>query len=141
MTDTLKCEICGKEFTPYPNIKNAKYCSNECRAIQHKKNLEKYRKKRVENKYRTRTCPICGESFEAVRNELYCSKECKTKAQRMRRYNLKIHRGDEKPKKKVKVIKGLDDLMEVFKQEGKTPYDYHDWKVQQALKHVSKIEI
>ncbi len=31
--------------------------------------------------------------------------------------------------------------MEVFKQEGKTPYDYHDWKVQQALKHVSKIEI
>lgn len=44
MTLTIKCEICGKPFTP--KRLTAKYCSDECRAVARKRKYDKDPEKR-----------------------------------------------------------------------------------------------
>ena len=135
------CEVCGKEYEPKSNYAQSKYCSDECRQVVRAEVTRKYNARvseKLRNRDHTKICPICGEKFEATHNQTYCSPICNKRAQRRHHDGMSM---PYRPKraKKPNEIKGLDDLMEVFKAEGKTPYDYHEWKVQQALKHVTPI--
>lgn len=137
----MKCEICGKEFEPKTTNGMAKYCSRECKMERERIRAKYYNEKRSEklkNRDHTKTCPICQNKFQAVRNELYCSDVCKKIAQRKRRSNLIVNK-TERPKPKN--VKGLDGLMEQFRKEGKTPEDYREWKIEQAKKKVSPINL
>jgi predicted nucleic acid-binding Zn ribbon protein len=137
------CPICQREFEPKPsNMKQQKYCSNECRAIvrkEHERQLNEKQKEKVRNRDRTKTCPVCQNQFWAEKNEKYCSDDCRHKANRMRKYTTDL--APKTGRRKIKEIKTLDDLMEIFKAEGKTPYDYREWKLEQAKKHVTPIII
>jgi predicted nucleic acid-binding Zn ribbon protein len=134
------CKICGKEFTPAKgNETQAKYCSYECREIvkkEHARKTNEKNKAKTAARNHTKRCPVCNQDFQSTHNEKYCSDPCRKKANRMRKYTTWTP--TTKPKKQKK-IKGLDDLMENLKAEGKTPYDYHEWKIAQAMKHVEPI--
>ncbi len=135
------CEICGKEFEPVVRVTKAKYCSYECREIVRKKVTDKYnekKKQKLKERDHSKVCPVCGETFTAIKNETYCGKVCKVKADRMRRYGREIVKKDT-TKKVPKEIKNLDDLMLIMKAEGKTPEDYRQWKIEQSLKKVTPI--
>lgn len=137
------CLICGKEYEPKANFNQSKYCSAECRAVVRAESVKIQNAKvseKLKNRDHTKKCPLCGEKFESWHNEKYCSGNCKKIAQRKHQHGMSVSTAVRR-KKKPKEIKTLDDLMEIFKAEGKTPYDYHEWKVQQALKHVEKIKV
>lgn len=71
------CGVCGREFEPDLNVgANRQRTCREC--------LDKGL--RSPKDYGVRTCPQCGRSFRArsARSE-YCSVECRSKAERMRR--------------------------------------------------------
>ncbi len=138
------CPICGKDFEPkQSNMGQQKYCSAECRLIvrkEHERQLNEKNKEKIRNRDHTKTCPVCGGKFQAVHNEKYCSDPCRKKANRMRKYTTELTEVKAR-RKKPKQIKCLDDLLDTFKAEGKTPYDYHEWKIEQAKKHVTPIEL
>jgi len=71
---TVYCQKCSKEFETVPaRIKNGrgKFCSRKCYELS---------KRRVE----IRTCPICGNSYEATpgTRKLRCSRECFNRSRR-----------------------------------------------------------
>jgi predicted nucleic acid-binding Zn ribbon protein len=137
----MLCEICGKEFTPVVRMSKAKYCSYECREIVRKKVTDKYnekKKQKLKERDHSKRCPICGEVFQAIHNEIYCSMACKLKSNRLRKYGREVVKKDT-TKKVPKEIKNLDDLMLIMKAEGKTPADYRQWKIEQSLKKVTPI--
>lgn len=68
MKRTLKCPVCGKEFTTDKNAK--KYCSARCRR---KANAQKAKKSVMDEI----TCAWCGDTFLTMRRKRYCSKECR----------------------------------------------------------------
>ncbi len=75
MPRVRKCAICGQEFMSYNgNL----CCSDECRLERkreqdRKSNYKRYHK--LSNIPETKICPICGETFESLRNT-YCSEQC-----------------------------------------------------------------
>jgi len=134
------CKICGKEFEPkQSNMAQQKYCSNECRVIvrkEHEKMQNEKNKAKIAARDRTKRCPICNQDFWAVKNEKYCSEECRHKASRMRRYTTLLE--PEKPKKK---LKGLDGLEKQLKKKGDFIDEYAKWKREQALSRVTPINL
>ena len=74
------CKICGKEFKA--NRARQAYCSPECmeegrRAVGRAYYARKTAGKVTET---TKTCPICGKTFEVdvfKTTQVYCSEECK----------------------------------------------------------------
>jgi len=136
----VKCLICGKEFTPNrSNIGQAKYCGAECREVVRKEHFRQQNEKnkaKIAARDRTKKCPICNQDFWAIGNEKYCSDECRKKANRIRRYTTLLE--PDRPKKK---LKGLDGLEKQLRKQGDFQDEYHKWKVEQALKHVTPIDL
>lgn len=138
----MQCKICGKEFELRSSFSNQIYCSAECREVVRKEHLRQINEKnkaKTAARDRTKRCIVCGENFWANHNEKYCSESCRKKARRLYKYTTEL--APQKRRKKVKEIKTLDDLMAKFKEDGKTPYDYHEWKVEQAKKRVTPINL
>lgn len=59
---TRICERCGKEYTQRSDYKS-KFCGYECYWESMKKD-------------RTKTCPICGKTFNKLGASTYCSLKC-----------------------------------------------------------------
>lgn len=82
------CEVCGNVYTP--TSPKQKYCV-VCRDVAKRKRNREYDKKRsrIKNNYtlQTKTCPICGKSFDTYyKKKVYCgSIECEK--ERIRRKN------------------------------------------------------
>lgn len=73
-----ECKFCGKPFET-DNSKKV-FCRWECtREFGKIRAREYYREYSKQYKY-TKRCQHCGKLFQAGRNKLYCSKECKSAA-------------------------------------------------------------
>ena len=82
-------------------------------------------------------CKICGEYFTSeVRNEQYCSAECREMARKMQqeekilKRRIKVRRERKPPNKLDEVLKECDRL----------GIGYSEWKKQQTLKKVDQIK-
>lgn len=76
----MKCLICFKEFQQHKRGRTKLYCSNKCRYFMSDL-LQK------EKTHQPRKCKFCQQLFEWRSYELYCNKNCKTKAQKVRNKN------------------------------------------------------
>lgn len=91
------CQWCGQKFTPPSQRGNAqKYCSQYCRIKGYNKKHNIAQKKYQENKPKTtrihiRKCRYCGKQYIGIRNNMYCSIQCKkySRQEQSRRTSLK----------------------------------------------------
>lgn len=69
------CKNCGKKFTIYKSMSNQQYCSHEC-YIEYKNN---------HSAKQTKTCKYCNKEFTTYhKDQIYCSYDCSSMAQRKR---------------------------------------------------------
>ena len=76
---TKPCECCGKEYQPLNT--RGRFCSDECRSEQKKRNNAE---KTTIRKLQKKKCSLCGNEFDAPFNEKYCSPFCRAEANRIR---------------------------------------------------------
>jgi len=71
------CRRCGISFVP--KRKDQVYCSKACRKADYKDKYGFYKEV-------TKTCPVCGESFDTTMaaKQTYCSPECREKNRKMK---------------------------------------------------------
>lgn len=85
----FKCIFCGKDYSTEITIKKEhRFCSDEC---------EEKAKSFLERKWQRgqeTNCLICGSILSGSKNEMYCSKDCQTKAHRLRHmvYDMERYR-------------------------------------------------
>lgn len=105
-----KCPVCGVEFET--NIKNKKYCSDECR-----KQARNQRKR--EARLKEKKCKYCGKTFIGNDKTVYCSDDCAKKSKQdydmnyhwNRWYNDEVYR-QEKTEKQLGTFNIQDNLDE-----------------------------
>lgn len=68
----MKCEKCGKDFSP--TRKTQKFCSRSC--YSRAKANRRYERDKENGKFKS-TCPVCGKEFNGTRrNQFFCSVKC-----------------------------------------------------------------
>lgn len=101
------CPVCGKGFVIKSTAHNRRYCSEQCKNEEMAKKAKRWRSEHSAFKPTTKTCPICGKTFDILKGSgsrrIYCSLKCRNK---MRDMKLAIENENrKKPKDKKKITR------------------------------------
>lgn len=128
MEQERACRVCGKKFRT--NVWNKICCSADCAEI----NSKRQKKAWINAKKQSRTCVVCGATFQAGYRTLTktCSEECLSKL----RSELKS-----KQKKKEKKVVATDNLSKNAKEAGARGMTYGKLKALETLEQIRKVDV
>jgi len=131
------CRFCGREY----ETRNGRLICYDPECVARQKEEYRSRDRERHTKHYETTCPVCGKEFIAKSTQIFCSENCRHKAEAIRRSGGEVittartECDIRKPKKRKS---GIDTILKECKRQG---ISYGEWQKHKTIEEFAKVEI